>query len=136
MLRLRNRNGNAEIFDPVRRKWVRKTEEELVRQHIILYLIQEKEIPISHISVEKEIKMNGLSRRYDIIVFDKECLPYMVIECKAPHVKITQEVVEQVGRYNKTLRAPIIGVTNGETNLFFKINFETDEIEEVNFWNI
>ena len=129
MLKCRQNQGKSEIFDPVRKKWVRLTEEEKVRQCFVQFLHINKNIPLSHIAVEKEIKVNGLSRRYDIIVFDENGNPKMVIECKAPHIKLSQEVVEQVGRYNKTLRAPIIGVTNGTDHLFFQINFETEEIQ-------
>ena len=128
MLKCREINGKSEVFDPVRKKWVIFTNEEKVRQCFILYLIQEKQIPLSHISVEKEIKVNGLCRRYDIIVFDEEGKPSMVIECKAPEVNITQEVLEQAGRYNKTLRAPVIGVTNGTTHRFFTIDFNSEKI--------
>jgi hypothetical protein len=128
MLKQRIFCNKSELFDPIRKKWVPKTEEEVVRQLFILFLIEEKKIPASHISVEKEIKVNGLSRRYDLVVYGQTGKPDMVIECKAPHIEISQEVMEQAGRYNKTLKAPVIGVTNGTVHRFFKINFETDEI--------
>ena len=128
MLKCRQNQGKSEIFDPVRKKWVHLTEEEKVRQCFILFLHTQKNIPLSHIAVEKEIKVNGLSRRYDIIVFDEIGNPDMVIECKAPHIKLSQEVIEQVGRYNKTLRAPVIGITNGTEHIFFQIDFETEKI--------
>lgn len=127
-IKKRNNAGKQEIFDPVRKKWVKCTDEEMVRQCFVLYLITEKQIPASHISVEKEIMVNGLCKRYDIIVFDKEGKPWMVVECKAPHIAITQEVMEQAGRYNKTLRAPVIGITNGKEHRFFKIDFGSDII--------
>ena len=82
MLKQRYNSGKSEIFDPIRKKWVRMTEEEKVRQCYLLYLLQERKIPASHIAVEKEIKVNGLCRRYDIIVFDNEGKPSIVIECK------------------------------------------------------
>ncbi len=104
------------------------TEEEKVRQFLILHLINEKKISASHISVERQIMVNGLTKRYDLVVFDSAGMPQVVIECKAPHVELTQSVLEQVGRYNKTLHAPIIGVSNGKSHLFFKIDFETEEI--------
>ena len=129
MLKCRQNQGKPEVFDPVRKKWVRLTEEEKVRQCFILFLHTQKNIPLSHIAVEKEIKVNGLSRRYDIIVFSKTGSSEMVIECKAPHIELSQEVIEQVGRYNKTLRAPIIGVTNGTEHIFFQIDFETEMIK-------
>jgi len=133
MLKCRQNQGKSEIFDPVRKKWVRLTEEEKVRQYFISFLHIQKNIPLSHIAVEKKIKVNNLSRRYDIIVFDKTGSPKIVIECKAPHVKLSQEVIEQVGLYNKTLRAHIIGVTNGTEHIFFQINFETEKIKIYDF---
>lgn len=127
-LRQRTREGKEEIFDPARRKWVALTPEERVRQVFLLFLLNERHIPLSHISIEKAINVNGMTQRYDLVVFDQDARPWMVVECKAPHVKLTQEVVAQAGRYNKTLRAPILGVTNGQENIFFSIDFETEEI--------
>lgn len=131
MLKCREQDGRTEVFDPIRKKWVAFTEEEKVRQWFVLFLMKKKSVPASHISIEREIKVNGLSKRYDIIVFGPDGKPSMVVECKAPHVKITQEVLEQVGRYNKTLQAAVIGVTNGTESRFFHINFESDEITMV-----
>jgi type I site-specific restriction-modification system R (restriction) subunit len=128
MLKLRNNNNKTEVFDPIRKKWILLTEEEKVRQFCIHQLINEQNISPSHISVERQIEVNGLAKRYDIVVFTKQGVPWMVIECKASHIALTQAVLEQVGRYNKTLKAEIIGVTNGAEQLFFKIDFETDEI--------
>ncbi|MDR2971281.1 MAG: type I restriction enzyme HsdR N-terminal domain-containing protein [Bacteroidales bacterium] len=119
-------DGAEQVFDPIRKRWVAFTEEEKVRQFFILFLINELNIPSSHISVEKKIMVNKLTKRYDIVVY-KEAQPWMVVECKAPHIPLTQEVLEQVGRYNKTLNAEIIGVTNGAENRFFKIDFRTGE---------
>ena len=128
MIKQRVIANNKEFFDPVRKKWVPATPEEEVRQQFIQFLLTVKNIPASHLSVEREITVNGLSRRYDLVVFDEEGKPWMVVECKAPHVKLTQEVMEQAGRYNKTLQAPLIGITNGKENKFFRLDFETGEI--------
>jgi type I site-specific restriction-modification system R (restriction) subunit len=128
MLKLRNHNDNVEVFDPVRKKWIILTEEEKVRQYCIHQLINERNIPISHMAVERQIEVNGLMNRYDIVVFNKQGAPWVVIECKAPHIELTQEVIEQVGRYNKTLKAEIVGVTNGAARLFFKIDYESEQI--------
>lgn len=128
MIRQRITGNNKEFFDPVRKKWVPATPEEEVRQQFIQFLLTVKNIPASHLSVEREITVNGLSRRYDLVVFDEEGKPWMVVECKAPHVKLTQEVMEQAGRYNKILQAPLIGITNGKENKFFRVDFETGEI--------
>ena len=130
MLKLRNNNNSEQVFDPVRKKWVAFTEEEKVRQFFVLQLINELKIPVSHISIERKITLNGLAKRYDIVVY-KEKKPWMVVECKAPNIPLTQEVIEQAGRYNQTLNAEIIGVTNGVEQRFFKIDFESREIREV-----
>ena len=116
------------MFDIIRKKWVPLTEEEKVRQYLIHFLVSQKDIPESHLSVERQITVNGLTRRYDLVVFDREGSPWLVIECKAPAVELTQAVVEQVGRYNKTLRAPYIAVCNGRQSIFFQIDFETEKI--------
>lgn len=127
----RESNGKREVFDPIRRKWLLLTPEERVRQLFILFLLNVKGVPASHISVEKAITVNGLTQRYDLVVYNLQKKPEIVIECKAPEVEISQKVIEQVGRYNKTLRAPILGVTNGTTHYFFTIDFETEIITPI-----
>ncbi len=127
----REKEGRLEVFDPIRKKWLRLTPEERVRQQFVLFLLSVKNIPASHIAVEKAITVNGLKRRYDVVVFDAAGKPWMVVECKAPGVHLSQAVIEQAGRYNKTLRAPILGVTNGSTHFFFTIDFETEEIRPI-----
>ena len=127
MLNLRTQNNVHQVFDPIRKKWVVLTEEEKVRQFFILQLINDLKVPASHISVERKITLNGLTKRYDIVVY-KNAKPWMVVECKAPHIPLTQEVLDQAGRYNQTLNAEIIGVTNGAEQRFFKVDFETEEI--------
>ena len=117
------------MFDIIRKKWIPFTEEEKVRQYLIHFLVSQKRIPESHLSVERQIAVNGLTRRYDLVVFDRVGAPWLVIECKAPQVELTQTVVEQVGRYNKTLRAPYIAVSNGRQSIFFRIDFETERID-------
>jgi len=121
MLKLRNQSGSEQVFDPIRKKWVAFTEEEKVRQFFILQLINELKIPASLISVERKITVNGLTKRYDIVVY-KDTKPWMVVECKAPEIPLTQEVLDQAGRYNQTLNAEIIGVTNGVEQKFFSCN--------------
>ena len=95
--RQRENDGRTEVFDPIRKKWLVLTPEERVRQQLILFLLNVKKIPASHISVERAITVNGLTKRYDLVVFAPEGNPWMVVECKAPEVEITQAVVEQEG---------------------------------------
>jgi len=130
MLKIRNTKEGEQVFDPVRKRWVALTEEEKVRQFFILQLINEFKIPAAHISIERKITLNGLTKRYDIVVY-KNAKPWMVVECKAQHIPLTQETLEQVGRYNQTLNAEIIGVTNGIEQKFFNIDYKTGEIKKI-----
>ena len=115
----------------MRQKWVVMTPEERVRQVFILYLLNVKGFPLSHLSVEHAVTVNGMTQRYDMVVFDNELQPYMVVECKAPHIKLTQKVVEQAGRYNSILKAPLLCVTNGVEQRVFEIDFEDKRIREL-----
>lgn len=103
-----------EVFDPVRKRYVALTPEEFVRQHLIHYLITSKGVPINCISVEKAIRVNRLLRRIDLAVYTRELKIAILIECKAPEIRLSQEVFDQAFRYNLTLKAPYIAVTNGE----------------------
>ena len=87
--RLKNSENNTHIFDVVRKKFVVLQPEEWVRQHCVQYLIQEKKYPISLINVEKVVLINGLKKRYDIVIFNSDGSLALVVECKAPKVKIT-----------------------------------------------
>ena len=132
-LKIRENGSQQEVFDPVRQKWVVLTPEERVRQIFILYLLNVKGFPLSHLSVEHAVTVNGMTQRYDLVVFDDALKPHMVVECKAPHVKLTQKVVEQAGRYNAVLRAPLVCVTNGAERLVFRVDFESGTVTEVGF---
>jgi len=127
-LKIRENDAQQEVFDPVRQKWVVLTPEERVRQIFILYLLNVKGFPLSHLSVEHAVTVNGMTQRYDLVVFDDALQPYMVVECKAPHVKLTQKVAEQASRYNSVLKAPLLCVTNGVEQKVFEIDFGNGEI--------
>ncbi len=130
-LKIRENDAQQEVFDPVRQKWVVLTPEERVRQIFILYLLNVKGFPLSHLSVEHAVTVNGMTQRYDLVVFDDALQPYMVVECKAPHVKLTQKVAEQASRYNSVLKAPLLCVTNGLEKKVFEIDFENGRIREL-----
>ncbi|GAF01413.1 type I restriction enzyme HsdR N-terminal domain-containing protein [Saccharicrinis fermentans] len=110
---LSHENGKRKIFDPIRKKRVALTPEEWVRQNFIMFLTQDKGYPASLIAVESLVNINGLSQRADIVVYNKQRQPVLVVECKAPSVKISREVFEQVSRYNIQLKTKLICVTNG-----------------------
>ncbi|MBK7851341.1 MAG: type I restriction enzyme HsdR N-terminal domain-containing protein [Bacteroidetes bacterium] len=104
---------SLKIFDIVRGKYVRLSPEEWVRQHILHFLILDKHYPKSLTGVEKRVVVNRLERRYDILIHDSDMKPMLLVECKAPNVKITQEVFDQAARYNLTVDARIFILTNG-----------------------
>lgn len=130
-LKVRGEGSQQEVFDPVRQKWVVMTPEERVRQVFILYLLNVKGFPLSHLSVEHAVTVNGMTQRYDLVVFGDDLQPWMMVECKAPHVKLTQKVADQAARYNTVLRAPMICVTNGVEQRVFEIDFEDKSIREL-----
>ncbi|MEA1887830.1 MAG: type I restriction enzyme HsdR N-terminal domain-containing protein [Bacteroidota bacterium] len=106
-------DGKTLIFDEIRKKFVALTPEEWVRQHFINYLVNEKEYPKGLVAVEVMFKMNKLSRRADILVYDKKGEPVLIVECKAPTVKISTRVFDQIVAYNQKFRLKYIVVTNG-----------------------
>jgi hypothetical protein len=108
-----NRNGKQEILDPFRRKYVRLTPEEWVRQHFLHFMVTEHAYPPSLIRVEASIAYNGLSKRSDIVVYSKSGKPQMAVECKAPGIEISQEVFYQLAMYNYSLGVSYLVMTNG-----------------------
>lgn len=106
------------IFDIVRKKYVMLTPEEWVRQHFIHYLISAKNYPISLIAVEKKVTVNKLTKRTDILVFNTKGNPHIIVECKAPSIKISQATFDQIARYNLKLEANYLIVTNGLTHFY------------------
>lgn len=110
----RRLNGPVEeIWDEVRKRWLVLTPEEWVRQHVVRYLQDQKGYPTGRMAIERGLKVNGMQRRTDVVVYDKLGAPHLIVECKAPTVKITQDVFDQIARYNLTLCVPYLLVTNG-----------------------
>jgi type I site-specific restriction endonuclease len=119
---------NWEIFDVIRKKFVILTPEEWVRQHTIHFLVVFKKIPASFIGIEKHLILNNTKRRTDIVVYDSNLRPLLIVECKAPEIEITQSVVDQIQRYNLSLNVPALFITNGCNHVFFRL---TDSRVEV-----
>ena len=120
--KLKSSENKTLIFDIVRKKYVIVTPEEWVRQHVVHFLINEKNYPISLIAIEKQLKINKRVKRTDIIVYNKQGTPEILIECKAPSVKITQTSFDQIARYNLTANSNYLMVTNGLANYFCQID--------------
>jgi len=111
--RFQENNSRPEIFDDVRKSWVALTPEEWVRQHAVKWLVEEKKYPASLMAIEKSISVNGLTKRCDIVAFDRNAKPLLIVECKSTDVEITQAIFDQAARYNMTLNADLFLLTNG-----------------------
>lgn len=112
-VRVKNSKGNTLIFDSIRKKWLVLTPEEWVRQHLINYLVNVKNYPASFIAIEKEISLNDIKKRFDVVVYNSHLSPYILIECKAPYIELDLIVIEQALRYNLNLKSEYIMITNG-----------------------
>ncbi len=112
------------IFDRVRRKFVRLTPEEWVRQHMIHYLTEVKSVPESMIGVEKRLLLNGLVKRFDIAVFARAGNPVLLVECKAPSVSVSEKAYDQAARYNMQLKVNYFVITNGLDHFCCRIDYE------------
>jgi hypothetical protein len=110
--KIKHANGQEMIFDEIRKRWLKLTPEEWVRQNMIQYLIIQLQYPAALIAVEKEIKLGDLKKRCDVVVYKMD-KPWMIIECKAMHVTVDEKVLKQILNYNMTLKVPFIVVTNG-----------------------
>jgi len=124
--RIKSNENKFAIFDIIRKKYVVLTPEEWVRQHLIHYLIEEKNYPISLIAVEKKVTVNKLTKRTDILIFNSFGLPEMIVECKAPSIKINQDTFDQIARYNLKLDANFLIVSNGLEHFICKMDTENE----------
>lgn len=115
------REGKTCVFDPLRRRTVLLTPEEKVRQQVLHLLVERMEVPAGLVAVEYSMKVNGLEKRADAVVFGTEGKPLMVVECKAAHVELTQAVLDQVLRYHAALRPRFLLLSNGATTYCFKV---------------
>ena len=125
--RFKNSENKVSIFDEIRKKFILLTPEEWVRQHVVQFLLQDKKYPKSYINVEKLIKINDLSKRYDGVVFQPNGEIFLLIECKAPEVPISQQTFDQIARYNLVLKAKYLMVTNGLNHYFCQMDFENEK---------
>lgn len=114
---------SVKLFDPVRKRWMAETPEEVVRQCLIQYLCLGHGIPYSRMAVEKQVAVYQLKKRFDLVIYNKLAEAYVLIECKAPHIQIDQYVLDQAARYNIQLKAPYLLVSNGQTSLMCQVDF-------------
>lgn len=123
-LKLTRKEGQVFVWCIIRKKSLVLTPEEWVRQHLIHFLIQEKQIPIGLIAAEMAIEINQLSRRCDVVVFGKDGKPKLIVECKAPEINLTEKTFNQIAQYNAALNVDLLMVTNGLQHIVCQIDRE------------
>ena len=122
--RFKNSENKVSIFDTVRKKFIILQPEEWVRQHCVHYLLTEKKYPLSLINVEKELIINNLKKRYDIVIFNPHGDVHLMVECKAPQIEIDQSTFDQIARYNLSVKATYLMVTNGLQHYYCQMDFK------------
>jgi hypothetical protein len=122
---LYHQEGKVWVFDPVRKKQLVLTPEEWVRQHWINYLIHHLNYPRGLFALEKGLKYNQIQKRTDLVIWDTGGIPYLLIECKAPNVSLTQKTMAQACLYHHELKSPYLIITNGKKHVFMRYDFES-----------
>jgi hypothetical protein len=132
--RMKKENDKQYIFDAIRKSWLLLTEEEWVRQNFVSYLTTTLHYPSTVIALEKEFSLNDLKKRFDILVYDGQHQPWMLVECKEPKVALNEDVLQQVLRYNISVPVKYIVITNGNTTVGWKKEGELQLIPELPPW--
>lgn len=125
--RFKNSENKTAIFDVLRKKFVHLTPEEWVRQHVVHFLIEEKNYPKSLLNAEKQIKLHQRLKRFDVIAFHPDGKVNLIVECKAPSVKISQDTFDQIARYNLALDADYLMVTNGLNHYYCQLDYDQEK---------
>ncbi len=115
--------GKRQVFDTIRQKWLVLQPEELVRQLLVHYLIEAKQYNKNRIALERGLLVNKQQRRCDILVYDKQMAPYLLIECKAPYVKINEAAFRQIALYNLHFQVPYLLVSNGQQSYCCSLDY-------------
>lgn len=123
--KLKDEDGRVSIFDPIRKKYLLLSPEEWVRQNFVQFLIQERKYPASLIALEVGLKYNQLRKRADILIYNTKGEPLLMVECKAPEVKISQDTFDQLARYNMAFRVKYLVVTNGMDHFCCEMDYST-----------
>jgi type I site-specific restriction endonuclease len=131
---IRKRLQKTEIFDIIRKKFVKCTPEELVRQHVLHYLTNNKATPEGLISVERSLNYNGLTKRADIVVYNRMGEAAGLIECKAPEIKLNDQAAQQIAVYNLSFKVKYLWITNGLAHHFYCVDQESRTVQQLDDW--
>jgi hypothetical protein len=133
--KIKQENEQHFVFDAIRKTWLVLTEEEWVRQNFIQYLVTELHYPATLIAIEKELELNGLKKRFDVLVYNQQHQPLMLIECKAPQLVLNDAALEQLLRYHISIPVPFLIITNGKTTYGWeKIGNELKLLDKLPDW--
>lgn len=125
-IRIKKEAGKTFVFDPIRKSWVVLFPEELVRQLMLQFLIHELEYKKSHFKIEGGLQVNERQRRTDILAYNYNIEPFLLVECKAPHIPINEDTFWQTVHYNRALQAPYIVVSNGIRTFCCEMDYEKE----------
>jgi hypothetical protein len=131
-LKIKSDNGLDYVYDQFRRKYVRLSPEEWVRQNFAHYLVSERSYPSSRMMLEKSLRINKMSKRCDILVCNDSGEPIVMIECKSPDIKIGQKTFEQVSVYNIAFHVQYLIITNGLQHFCCSVDFEKMSVNLLN----
>ncbi|HMO40069.1 MAG TPA: type I restriction enzyme HsdR N-terminal domain-containing protein [Saprospiraceae bacterium] len=126
LLQTKRQGARQLIFDPIRRKWLVLQPEELVRQLLLQYFLMEKGYSKNRVALEKELIINGMQKRFDILLYDTDTRPLLLAECKAPHVSLSDATFRQIATYNLPLQVPYLLVTNGIVTYCCQMHYEQE----------
>ncbi|WP_034046254.1 type I restriction enzyme HsdR N-terminal domain-containing protein [Wocania ichthyoenteri] len=127
--RFKSSENKISIFDSIRKKFVILQPEEWVRQHCVQYLMEVKGYPKSLINVEKELIVNGLKKRYDIVIYNSNGSIHLIVECKSPTITVNQNTFDQIAQYNLVLNASYLMVTNGLNHYYCQMDFKNERYQ-------
>jgi len=127
-LKIKSEKGLGYVYDQFRKKYVRLTPEEWVRQNFAHYLVNEKAYPASRLVIEKSLRVNKMIKRCDMVVYNDMGNPVMMVECKSPDIDIGQDTFEQVSIYNISFSLEYLIITNGIKHYCCRIDFDTSEV--------
>jgi hypothetical protein len=118
-LKWKEEGGQRLVFDPIRKKWLVLTPEEWVRQHVLHYLLLVKGYPKAYIAAEKNMQLGELKKRFDLLVYDRDHQPWLMVECKAMDIQLSETVLHQILRYNLAIPVPYLVITNGAQAMIY-----------------
>lgn len=137
-LKVIKQGDRYDIFDVLRKRYIRLTPEEWVRQHFVHFLIEHKGFPAARMANEITVTLNQTTKRCDTVCYDENAAPLVIIEYKAPHIPLNQQTLDQISRYNMVLRVPYLILSNGLQHVCIRVDYEKGEyrfLDDIPLWS-